>query len=119
MKVLIVDDSGTTRVRLSQMLKQSGIGAEIVEARDGQEAIYKYKIEKPDIVTMDLTMPKMNGIEAIQKLVEINPDVKIVVISAVSQKKLVMEALKSGAKHYLTKPFDDKKLMSLLVMLQD
>jgi len=103
-RFLIVDDTQFMRKMASDSLKQ--FDYEVAgEAINGREAVEKYKELKPDIVLMDLTMPEMNGIDAIKKILESDPAAVILVCSSSNQKDMIEEALKSGAKGYLTKPF--------------
>jgi two-component system chemotaxis response regulator CheY len=108
-KVLIVDDAAFMRMVLRKIL--TGAGFEVFEAVDGKDAIEKYKMVKPDIVTMDITMPEMNGIEAVQALIAIDPSAKIIMCSAVGQQAMVIEAIQSGAKGFLVKPFEEQRVI--------
>lgn len=112
-KILVVDDSIVMRKNLATILK--GEGHVIVgEASNGRQAISQYEDLQPDIVTMDISMPIMSGVEAVQKIIEKFPAAKIIMISAVNQKKMVFNAINSGAKHYIIKPIDAKKVLSVL-----
>lgn len=112
-KILVVDDSIVMRKNLATILK--GDGHVIVgEASNGRQAISQYEDLDPDIVTMDISMPIMSGVEAVQKIIEKFPDAKIIMISAVNQKKMVFNAINSGAKHYIIKPIDAKKVLSVV-----
>ncbi|MEC5422595.1 response regulator [Virgibacillus sp. C22-A2] len=105
-KILIVDDAKFMRVTLGTILKKAN--HEIIgEAEDGEEAIRLYKELKPDLVTMDITMPVMNGIDAINNIINIDREAKIVVCSAMGQQKVVVDAIESGAKDFIVKPFDE------------
>ncbi len=112
-KVLITDDTAFMRMTLRNVLEKNGY--EIAgEAEDGQQAVERYEQFKPDLVTMDITMPNMDGITAIKLIVEKNPDAKIVVVSAMGQKSLVIEALNSGAKDFIVKPFQPDRIVEAL-----
>lgn len=112
-KVLITDDTAFMRMTLRNVLEKNGY--EIAgEAEDGLQAVEKYEQFKPDLVTMDITMPNMDGITAIKKIVEKNPDAKIVVVSAMGQKALVIEALNAGAKDFIVKPFQPDRIVEAL-----
>lgn len=104
-KILIVDDSKTSRKFLRNMLEQAG--HEIVaEAVNGAEGVEKFKIYRPDITTMDITMPVLGGIDAVKDIIEIDPDAKIIMVTAAGQKANMIEALKKGAADFIQKPFD-------------
>jgi two-component system chemotaxis response regulator CheY len=112
-RVLTVDDSAIIRYRLRILL--SAHGFEIVaEAESGNAAVWRYQEENPDLVTMDITMPNMDGITAIKKILEINPNACIVVISAMGQKSIVLDAVKAGAMNFIIKPFEDNHLIDVL-----
>ncbi|MFW9880301.1 MAG: response regulator [Candidatus Thorarchaeota archaeon] len=109
-RVLIVDDSQVMREMIGDVLKTQGF--EVVgEATDGQEALNQYKKLKPDIVTMDVVMPKEHGIDAVKKIIAIDKEAKIIIISGLYQKTLVMEALDAGALDYVIKPFEPSELI--------
>lgn len=103
--VLMVDDSRTSRRILRGVLEQGGF--EVVgEATNGEEGYLKYKELTPDIVTMDITMPVMDGIESLTLIKKANPDSKVIMITAAGQKEKMVDALKRGADEFITKPFD-------------
>ncbi|ALM75347.1 response regulator [Thermococcus barophilus] len=109
-RILIVDDAAFMRMLLKRILTQAG--HQIVgEASNGREAVEKYKQLKPDLVTMDIVMPEMDGITAVKEIMKIDPNAKIIMITAVGQEAKVMEALKSGAKGYIVKPFQAPKVV--------
>ena len=108
-KILIVDDEYLMRKFMELAFSQE---YELVEAGDGAEAIEKYKSEKPDIVLMDLLMPGVGGVDAAESLFKLDPQVKIIIITALNQIGLVRKLVKKGVYDYLTKPFDTKKLRS-------
>lgn len=111
--VLIVDDSMVMRKSLNSMLTQAGYTV-IAEASDGDEAVKLFAQHHPDIVTLDLNMPKMNGLDVLRQVMKTNPDAKFVVISAVEDKETVMEALKLGAKYYILKPVTYDKVLETM-----
>jgi two-component system chemotaxis response regulator CheY len=112
-RVLITDDTAFMRMTLRNVLEKNGY--EIVgEAEDGYQAVEQYMLSKPDLVTMDITMPNMDGITAIKKIMEKDPEAKIVVVSAMGQKALVIEALNSGAKDFIVKPFQPDRIVEAL-----
>ncbi|ASJ16089.1 two-component system response regulator [Thermococcus chitonophagus] len=109
-RILIVDDAAFMRMLLKKILTQAG--HEVVgEASNGKEAVELYKKLKPDLVTMDIVMPEMDGITAVKEIMKIDPNAKIIMITAVGQEAKVMEALKSGAKGYIVKPFQAQKVI--------
>ncbi|AWI05355.1 response regulator [Clostridium drakei] len=115
-KILIVDDAMFMRVALKTMLEKNGY--EVVgEAEDGADAISKYSILKPDIVTMDITMPKMDGVEALSEIKKKDPNCKIVMISALGQETWVKKAIIIGAKGFIVKPFKEEHVIKTLSKL--
>jgi len=112
-RVLITDDTAFMRMTLRNVLEKNGY--EVVgEAEDGYQAVEQYMSVKPDLVTMDITMPNMDGITAIKKIIEKDPKAKIIVVSAMGQKALVIEALNSGAKDFIVKPFQPDRIVEAL-----
>ncbi len=112
-KIMIVDDAAFMRVTLKDLLTKAGHEV-VCEAENGKDALSKYKVHQPDIVTMDITMPEMDGIEALKQLKDEYPDVKVVMITAVGQQANVMEALKLGAKDFIVKPFQPDRVSEAL-----
>lgn len=102
--VLIVDDVDFVRKTLAEILTQ-GHYQVVGEARDGKEAVELFQKLSPDVVTMDIVMPEMSGIDATRRIIKMNKDARIVMISAMGQENLVMEAINVGARDYLLKPF--------------
>jgi two-component system, chemotaxis family, chemotaxis protein CheY len=111
-QILIVDDAEFLRVRISKMLV--GEGFEVTEAENGLKAIESYKAKKPDMVLMDVTMPEMDGLTALKELRKIDPNAKVVMLTALGQESVVLEAVKSGAKDFIVKPFDRDRVMSAI-----
>lgn len=112
-KILIVDDSKTSRKFLRNMLEDAG--HEIVsEAVNGAEGVEKYKMYKPDVVTMDITMPVMDGIEALKQIRNLDKDAKIVMVTAAGQKGKMLEAVKYGAADFIAKPFEPDHIISIV-----
>ncbi|MEE9465679.1 MAG: response regulator [Candidatus Neomarinimicrobiota bacterium] len=101
--VLVVDDSRTMRLIMRKLLDELGHKV-IAEAGTGEEAVKAYDTHSPDLVTMDITMPVMDGVTAVQEIVARHPDAKIVMVSAYGHTKMVMKAISMGAKHFLVKP---------------
>lgn len=117
MKILIVDDSNIIRNRVARVIEQPILSNFKVVgiATNGIEAIKVYSQTKADIVTMDLTMPEMDGVECTAVLVGMNPDIKILIVSALSDKATAINALKNGAQGFLYKPFTDNELADALL----
>jgi two-component system chemotaxis response regulator CheY len=109
-KILIVDDTLFMRTLLKNILFTGGHTI-IGEAGDGAEAVEKYKELKPDLVTMDVVMPKMNGIEALKAIKQIDPGARVVMCTAVGQEQMVKLAIKTGARGYIVKPFQAPKVI--------
>jgi len=111
--VLITDDTAFMRMTLKNVIQKNGFNV-VGEAADGEEAVAKYAELRPDLVTMDITMPKMDGITAIKEIMKIDPNAKIIVCSAMGQKPMVIDALNAGAKDFLVKPFDAERVIEAL-----
>jgi two-component system, chemotaxis family, chemotaxis protein CheY len=109
LKLLICDDSNIIRRKIERELKIDRLQV-VATASNGRLAVEAFKKEPCDVVTMDITMPEMDGIECVEKLVAIKPDVLILIISALSDKATAIEALKRGANGFLCKPFTDRQL---------
>lgn len=109
LRLLIVDDSGIMRRRIerSQQLEELEL---VGSASNGLEALELFRRTDPDVVTMDITMPQMDGIECIERLVALKPSVRILVISALADKATAVEAMEKGANGFLNKPFTDRQL---------
>ena len=105
-KILIVDDSEAIRISLKEILESSSIPCEIIESEDGLDAVKIYKEDNPDVVIMDVYMPKVNGIKALQSILQIDKKAKVVMITAAAKSKLVRQSIGIGAKDYILKPFD-------------
>jgi len=111
--VLIVDDAMFMRYTLRKILEKNGFMV-VGEAENGLLGVQKYGELLPDIVTMDITMPELNGIGAVQLIKQINPRAKIVMISAMGQEQLVREAILAGASNFLVKPFSEERFIEVL-----
>ncbi|CCX85444.1 response regulator domain-containing protein [Clostridium sp. CAG:590] len=111
--ILIVDDSRTSRKILKGILE--GEGYEVVgEATNGQEGYDRYVELKPDVVTMDITMPVLDGIEALKKIKSEYPDAKVVMVTAAGQKTKMVEAVQNGASEFVSKPFEPEQLKKII-----
>lgn len=112
-KIMIVDDSLLSRISLRMILK--GNGHEIsCECENGVEACDKYFELRPDIVTMDITMPVMDGIQALKNIIDKDNDARIIMISALGQEEFILEALNNGAVNYITKPFEPEQIIDAI-----
>ncbi len=108
-RILIVDDAAFMRMTLKNIVTQAG--HEVVgEAGNGLEAIDAYKSSQPELVTMDITMPEMDGIEALKEIKKIDPKAKILMCSAMGQQSMVIEAIQSGAADFIVKPFNAERI---------
>jgi len=111
-RVLVVDDSAFLRMRNVGLVK--ALGHEIAEAADGEQAVAAYKTNRPDAVLMDITMPGMDGIEALKQIIAHDPTAQIAMVTAMGQQSIVMEAIKLGAKDFIVKPFEQDRVKSAL-----
>lgn len=119
LKLMIVDDSNIIRRRIerSQQIDRLRV---VGSAANGREALELFERTDPDVVTMDLTMPEMDGIECVERIVAKKPDVLILVVSALADKATAVEAIQKGANGFLCKPFTDRQLNDALAeLLQD
>jgi len=107
--VLVVDDAAFMRMMLRQIL--SGEGYVVHEAVNGRDAVEKYGSIRPDLVTMDITMPEMDGLEAIRRIRELDQSARVLVVSAMGQQQMIVEALESGALDFVVKPFQPAKVL--------
>lgn len=112
-KVLVVDDALFMRLSIKTMLEKNGF--EVVgEAENGHQAIEMYKTLKPEIVTMDITMPEMDGLEALGELIKFDPNANVIMLSAMGQETRIREAVILGAKGFIVKPFKEDYLVKAL-----
>ncbi len=112
-KILVVDDAKVVRMVVSQILKRNGYQV-IGEATNGREALEKYKALKPDAVTMDITMPEVDGIQGLKDIIAYDNQAKVIMISALDQHDALAEAIRNGAIDYVVKPFEDDRMISAL-----
>ena len=111
-KILIVDDSRTSRRILRNLLEENGY--EVIEAENGAVGVEKYKTEEPDVVTMDITMPVMDGLEALKEIKAYDAGACIMMVTAAGQESKMMEAVKEGAEEFITKPFDKDTILQMI-----
>lgn len=112
-RILIVDDAAFMRMMIKNIVSKNGY--EVVgEAENGQVAVDLYKQHKPDLVTMDITMPEMNGIEGVKAIRSVDPNANIIMCSAMGQQAMVMEAIQAGAKDFIVKPFQQDRILQAM-----
>ncbi|MDY0341052.1 MAG: response regulator [Coriobacteriia bacterium] len=107
--VLVVDDAAFMRMMIRDILAREGYV--IYEAVNGRDSVEKYIEVRPDLVTMDITMPGMSGLEALQSIRDQDPDARVLMVSAMGQQKMIVEALEYGAMDFLVKPFQPTKVL--------
>ncbi|MFZ3577035.1 response regulator [Virgibacillus sp. DJP39] len=108
-RILITDDAAFMRMQLKDNLTK--LGHEVVgEAENGRDAVEKYQELKPDLITMDITMPEMNGVDAVKEIKKLNADAKVIMCSAMGQQGMVLEAIQAGAKDFIVKPFTPDRI---------
>ncbi|APH03720.1 response regulator [Bacillus weihaiensis] len=112
-RILITDDAAFMRMQLKDIISKAG--HEVVgEAENGEVAIEKYKELMPDIVTMDITMPVMDGVQAVRGIKAVDPNATVIMCSAMGQQQMVVEAIQAGAKDFLVKPFSPERIVEAL-----
>ncbi|WP_207368448.1 response regulator [Heyndrickxia coagulans] len=112
-KILIVDDAAFMRMMIKDILTNNGYDV-VAEAADGAQAIEKYKEHRPDLVTMDITMPEVDGISALKEIKKIDPDAKVIMCSAMGQQAMVIDAIQAGAKDFIVKPFQADRVIEAI-----
>lgn len=115
-KILLVDDAAFMRMMLKDTLTKNGY-TDLYEAADGLQAVEKYKEVQPDLVIMDITMPNMDGLEALKNIKSINPNSVVVMCSAMGQEAMVIDAIKSGAKDFIVKPFKPDRILKTVTSI--
>jgi len=108
--LMIVDDAAFMRVRCAKLLKENGY--DVVEAENGAQAVKMYQETRPDGVLMDITMPVMDGLEALANIRKIDPGAKVAMVTAMGQQSIVIEALKAGARDFVVKPFQADRVLA-------
>ena len=110
---LIVDDSRTSRKILRNILEEAGHSI-VGEAMDGQDGISKYKDIRPDIITLDITMPVMDGLETLKNIKQEDPEAKVIMVTAAGQQNKMIDAIKLGASEFVTKPFEAEEIIKMV-----
>ena len=108
--ILIVDDAAFMRMMIKDILKKNEYQV-VGEAQNGREAVTLYQKLKPDLVTMDITMPEMNGIDAVKAIKAIDPSARIIMCSAMGQQAMVIDAIQAGARDFIVKPFNPQRVV--------
>jgi len=114
-KVLIVDDAEFLRVRLTKILSTDG--HEVFEAENGVKAVASYKEIHPEVVLMDVTMPEMDGLTALKEIVGFDAKARVIMLTALGQESVVLEAVKAGARDFIVKPFEHERIMKAISKL--
>jgi len=109
-KILVVDDAKFMRVRCRNLLEENGY--QVVEAGNGKEAIEQFLQERPDLVMLDITMPVMDGLEALKGIRSHDSEAVVIMCSALAQQSMVLQAVKEGARDFIVKPYDPDKILS-------
>ena len=115
-KILIVDDSRTSRKMLRSILESNG--HEILdEAVNGQDGVQKFQALRPDVITLDITMPIVDGVEALKMIKALDGDAKVVMVTAAGQKNQMIDCIKAGANEFLNKPFDQQEILDVIAKM--
>ena len=110
--IMVVDDAQFMRMRVSKLLTEHGY--KVIEAEDGEEAVNTYRSTKPDAVLMDITMPRKDGLTALNEILTFDTQARVIMLTALGQQAMVLEAMKAGAKDFLVKPYDPNKVIKSL-----
>ena len=114
-KILVVDDAEFLRVRLNKILDTEGY--EVFQAENGSKAVASYKEIHPDVVLMDVTMPEMDGLTALKEIIGFDSKARVIMLTALGQESVVLEAVKSGARDFIVKPFEHERVMKAISKL--
>ncbi len=114
-KVMVVDDAAFMRLRACKVLQDNG--HEVLQAENGVDAVRQYAKHRPDAVLLDITMPEMDGLEALKEIRKIDPSARVAMVTAMGQQAIVMEALRAGAKDFILKPFQPDRVLGALQKL--
>ncbi|GEK57405.1 response regulator [Marinococcus halophilus] len=111
--VLVVDDAAFMRMMIKDILEKNGFNV-VGEAKDGNEAVEKFQETAPDLVTLDITMPDKDGIEALKEIKAADPNAKVIMCSAMGQQSMVIDAIQAGAKDFIVKPFQADRVLEAI-----
>jgi two-component system chemotaxis response regulator CheY len=117
-KILIADDLKFIKLVLRDLVEKAGFRV-VGEASNGEEAVELYQDERPDVVLMDITMPKVDGLTALKEILKIDPEAKVIMCSALGQQSLIVQALQLGAKDFIVKPFRDERVIASIKKILD
>ncbi|MET3697974.1 two-component system chemotaxis response regulator CheY [Bacillus oleivorans] len=112
-KILVVDDAAFMRMMIKDILTKNGFDV-VAEAENGAQAVEKFKEHHPDLVTMDITMPELDGISALKEIKKLNSDAKVIMCSAMGQQAMVIDAIQAGAKDFIVKPFQADRVIEAI-----
>jgi len=113
--ILVVDDAAFMRMRMFKILSTAGYA--VLQAGNGADALEQYRTSRPDAVLMDITMPEMDGITALRKIIAIDPGARVAMVTALGQQQIVLEAVKSGARDFLVKPCEGERVLAAVSKL--
>jgi two-component system, chemotaxis family, chemotaxis protein CheY len=111
-KILIVDDAAFMRVRAAKVLSENG--HQVLQAENGVQAVQLYRQWRPDAVLMDITMPEMDGLQALRAIKQLDPGARVAMVTAMGQRQVVMDAVKSGARDFVVKPFQPDRVLAAI-----
>lgn len=112
-KILVVDDAAFMRMMIKEILSKNGFDV-VGEAQDGREAVTKFKELSPDLVTLDITMPELDGLGALKEIRAFDPNAKVIMCSAMGQQAMVIDAIQAGAKDFIVKPFQADRVLEAI-----
>ncbi len=115
--ILVVDDAAFMRIRCVKLLTENGY--DVVEAENGAQALKVYQEVRPDGVLLDITMPEMDGLTALKELRKIDPDARVAMVTAMGQQSIIIDAIRSGARDFVVKPFERDRVLSALSKMLD
>jgi two-component system chemotaxis response regulator CheY len=113
--ILIVDDAAFMRTRCARLLTENG--HQVIEAGNGVEAVQKYQESRPDCVLLDITMPEMDGLTALQEIRKVDPNARVAMVTAMGQQSIILQAIKSGARDFVMKPFERDRVLAAVEKL--
>jgi two-component system chemotaxis response regulator CheY len=116
--VLVADDLKFIKLVLRELIEKAGFRV-IAEASNGEEAVDLYQSKRPDVVLMDITMPKMDGLAALKQILKFDPEAKVIMCSALGQQSLIVQALQLGAKDFIVKPFREDRVVAAIKKILD